>query len=123
MKKSHLVIFGVFAAIFVVVIPFWAIDREGSSGASPEAVPEEQEDAKTLFQANCGPCHTLAKAGTDGIVGPNLDDILVAGQPEANYGRVLAAIEEGREGRMPADILVGEAAKEVADFVSRVAGQ
>jgi mono/diheme cytochrome c family protein len=123
MKKSHLVIFGVFAAIFVLVIPFWAINKEGSAGASPEAVPEEQEDAKTLFQTNCGPCHTLAKAGTDGVVGPNLDDILVAGQPEANRGRVLSAIDEGVGGRMPADILSGEAAEQVADFVSRVAGQ
>jgi mono/diheme cytochrome c family protein len=123
MKKSHLVIFGIFAALFVLVIPFWAIEREGSAGASPEAVAEEQEDAKTLFQANCGPCHTLAKAGTDGVIGPNLDDILVAGQPDANYGRVLDAIDEGVGGRMPADILSGEAAKQVADFVSRVAGQ
>jgi mono/diheme cytochrome c family protein len=123
MKKSNLVIFGVFAVIFVLVIPFWAISKEGGADASPEAIPEEDEGAQALFQTNCGPCHTLAKAGTDGVVGPNLDDILVPDQPEANYGRVLSAIDEGRAGRMPADILSGEAAKEVADFVSRVAGQ
>jgi mono/diheme cytochrome c family protein len=123
MKKSTLAIFGVFAALFVLVIPLWAIEKEGSAGASPEAVPEEEEGAKTLFATNCGPCHTLAKAGTDGVVGPNLDDILVAGQPEANYDRVISAIDDGVGGRMPADILSGEAAEQVADFVSREAGQ
>jgi cytochrome c6 len=123
MKKSTLVIFGVFAAIFLLVIPYWAISKEGSPDASPDAVAETDQDAKTLFQTNCGTCHTLAKAGTDGVVGPNLDDILVAGQPEANYDRILNAIDNGVGGRMPADILSGESAEEVADFVSRVAGQ
>jgi mono/diheme cytochrome c family protein len=123
MKKSNLVIFGLFAVLFLLVIPYWAISKEGSPEASPEAVPEQDQDARTLFQTNCGTCHTLAKAGTDGIVGPNLDEILIAGQPEANYDRVLNAIDTGVGGRMPADILSGEAAKEVAHFVSRVAGE
>jgi plastocyanin len=29
---------------------------------------------KTLFVAQCGSCHTLARAHTTGVVGPNLDD-------------------------------------------------
>jgi mono/diheme cytochrome c family protein len=122
MKKSTLAIFGVFAVIFAVVIPFWAISSEGKPSASPEAVAPEDQDAKTLFQSSCGPCHTLAKAGTDGVVGPNLDDILVPGQPEANLDRVMNAIDNGVGGRMPADILEGEAAEQVADFVARNAG-
>lgn len=32
-------------------------------------------DAKGIFTANCAPCHTLTKAGTNGTVGPNLDDL------------------------------------------------
>jgi cytochrome c oxidase subunit 2 len=35
-------------------------------------------DAKGIFTANCAPCHTLAKAGTNGMVGPNLDDLALA---------------------------------------------
>jgi mono/diheme cytochrome c family protein len=56
-------------------------------------------------------------------VGPNLDDLLGQGTPEANLTRVQNAIENGFEGRMPAGILQGEDAETVADFVSRVAGQ
>ena len=29
---------------------------------------------KTLFVGKCGSCHTLARAGTTGVVGPNLDE-------------------------------------------------
>ncbi|MDX6423091.1 MAG: cytochrome c oxidase subunit [Gaiellaceae bacterium] len=35
-------------------------------------------DAKGIFTANCAPCHTLTKAGTNGMVGPNLDDLSLA---------------------------------------------
>jgi mono/diheme cytochrome c family protein len=123
MSKRTFVIFGIFAVLFGVLIPLWAINKEGSEGASPEKVAASDEDAKELFQTNCGACHTLARAGTDGIVGPDLDDLLGQGTPEANYTRVLNAIKNGIEGRMPAGILQGEDAKTVADFVSRVAGQ
>jgi cbb3-type cytochrome c oxidase subunit III len=30
---------------------------------------------KDIFTANCGSCHTLADAGTNGTVGPNLDQL------------------------------------------------
>ena len=77
---------------------------------------------------NCGACHTLAKAGTDGVVGPNLDDLLAPPSPtppdpETIKPRVLAAVNNGVGGRMPAGILTGEQAETVADFVSQVAGR
>jgi mono/diheme cytochrome c family protein len=123
MSKRTFVIFGIFVVLFGVLLPLWAINKEGSEGASPEKVAASDEEAKELFQTNCGSCHTLARAGTDGIVGPNLDDLLGQGTPEANVTRVQNAIENGIEGRMPAGILQGEDAATVADFVSRVAGQ
>jgi mono/diheme cytochrome c family protein len=123
MKKSSFVIFAVFAVVFVLVIPFWAISKEGGADASPNSVASSDEEAKALFAANCGPCHTLARGGTLGLVGPDLDDLLGQTPPDANYDRVLGAIESGVGGRMPADILSGQQAEEVADFVSRVAGQ
>jgi mono/diheme cytochrome c family protein len=123
MSKRTFVIFGIFAVLFGLLIPYWAINREGSEGASPGKVAESDEDAKLLFQQSCGACHTLARAGTDGIVGPNLDDLLGGSPPDANRDRVLNAIQNGIEGRMPAGILQGEDAKTVADFVARVAGQ
>jgi cytochrome c550 len=123
MSKRTFVIFGIFAVLFAILLPLWAISKEGSEGASPEKVAASDEEAKELFETNCGACHTLARAGTDGIVGPNLDDLLGQGTPEANKTRVQNAIENGIEGRMPAGILQGEDAETVADFVSRVAGQ
>jgi mono/diheme cytochrome c family protein len=123
MSKRSFVLFGIFAVAFGLLLPYWAISKEGEEGASPEAVASSDEEAKELFQTNCGACHTLARGGTDGIVGPNLDDVLGGGTPETNQERVLTAIEDGIEGRMPAGILQGEDAELVADFVARVAGQ
>jgi cytochrome c oxidase subunit 2 len=44
----------------------------GSAGGGGEI------DAKGVFTANCAPCHTLTKAGTNGMVGPVLDDLSLA---------------------------------------------
>jgi mono/diheme cytochrome c family protein len=123
MGKRAYITFGVFAAVFAVLIPAWAISREGGASASPESVPASLQEGKQLFATNCGSCHTLAKAGTDGVVGPNLDDLLGTSTPDANKQRVLAAVNNGIAGRMPKGILTGEEADKVATFVSQVAGQ
>jgi mono/diheme cytochrome c family protein len=118
--------FGIFAAIFAIALPAWAISREGGSEASEQDVPTSLEEGKELFEINCGSCHTLAKAGTDGVVGPDLDELLAPPSappdPATIKPRVLNAIENGIEGRMPADILSGEQAEVVADFVAQTAG-
>ena len=123
MSRSAFVIFGIFAVLFGLLLPYGAISKEGGESASPEKVASSDEEAKQLFQTNCGACHTLARAGTDGIVGPDLDDLLGQGTPEANQERVENAILDGFEGRMPAGILQGEDAELVANFVARVTGQ
>jgi mono/diheme cytochrome c family protein len=123
LNKSSVAIFGVFALIFLVVIPYIAISKEGSEGSAEVTVASSDEEAQELFQTNCGSCHTLGAAGTDGVVGPNLDELLGMGTPEANRGRVLTAVDEGIAGRVLAGILGGEQAEIVADFVARTAGQ
>jgi mono/diheme cytochrome c family protein len=127
MSKGPFVIFGVFAAICLIVIPYLALAREGGGEAAPIEVESWDEDGKELFVNNCGPCHTLAAAGTDGVVGPQLDDILAPGGNatfEGNYARALNAVTCGfGNGRMPAGILQGENAQEVAAFVGAYAGQ
>jgi|SRR5215207_3182197 len=127
MKRSTFVIFGLIALLLAVLIPAWAISREGGDEASPESVPTELQEGKDLFVTNCGACHTLEKAGTDGIVGPELDELLAPPSPSPPdpstiEPRVLSAVLEGRQGRMPAGILTGEQAKTVADFVARCVG-
>lgn len=127
MKRSTFIVFGLLAILFAVLLPVWALSREGSEDASPESVPASLEEGKELFITNCGACHTLAKAGTDGVVGPDLDELLAPPaptdpDPATIKPRVLAAIEDGVEGRMPAGILSGDQAQVVADFVSKCAG-
>jgi mono/diheme cytochrome c family protein len=127
MKRSTLVIFGIVAVLFAVVIPAWAISREGGGSASPQSVPADLQGGKDLFVTNCGSCHTLYKAGTDGIVGPNLDDLLAPPSPSPPdpstiKPRVLSAVQNGLNGRMPKGILTGPQAEEVANFVAQVAG-
>jgi mono/diheme cytochrome c family protein len=127
LSRRTFFIFGLIFAFLAVLIPVWAIDKEGASTASPEHVPATLEEGKELFAVNCGNCHTLARAGTDGDFAPNLDELLAGSPPEATKQRVLGAIENGLDsptpGRMPAGIVSGEQADKVAEFVAQEAGK
>jgi len=128
MNRSTFVIFGLVVMILGVGIPAWAITQEGSESASPDEVASNLEGGKELFVTNCGACHTLAKAGTDGVIGPNLDELLAppsasAPDPATIKPRVLSAINNGVGGRMPKGVLSGQQAEEAATFVAQVAGQ
>jgi mono/diheme cytochrome c family protein len=128
MNRGTFVIFGLVVLILGIGIPAWAISQEGSESASAESVASSLEEGKELFVTNCGACHTLAKAGTDGVIGPNLDELLAPPtapppDPSTIKPRVLAAIENGVGGRMPKGVLTGQQADEVANFVAQVAGQ
>jgi len=122
--KRPIVMFIVLAAICLVVLPLWAILSKGGADASPEAsVPSADRQGLEIFQINCGACHTLAAAGTDGKIGPNLDQLLATGAKspdtvKSNYDRVLSAVEQGISGRMPKGLVQGEQAKIVARFVA-----
>jgi mono/diheme cytochrome c family protein len=134
MSKRTFVIFGILAVCLAVLIPFWAFRSEGDEDSGTLSVPSSLEEGKDLFATNCGNCHTLAAAGTQGNFGPNLDDLLApqgqATSPEAAKGIeavVLNALRNGVDnadtpGRMPAGMLEGEQAKAVAEFVGREAG-
>lgn len=138
MSKRPFVIFGLLIAILAGLIPYLAFRSDGDpdTGVS-KGVPSDLETGQMLFETNCGTCHTLYAAGTDGNFGPDLDSLLApAGPPagetagdtiKATQGRVLNAINEGIDsstpGRMPGGILSGQQADEVASFVAAVAGQ
>jgi mono/diheme cytochrome c family protein len=137
MSKKTFVIFGLLVVFLAVLIPWLAFRADGDSAEGAE-VPAGLEAGKSLFQTNCGSCHTLYAGETDGNFGPDLDQLLApAGPPEgssaeqtieATEGRVLNAIEEGVDssttpGRMPPGILSGPQAEEVAEFVARTAGE
>jgi mono/diheme cytochrome c family protein len=98
---------------------------------------------KQLFQQKCGSCHTLADAGTQGKVGPNLDDAFAGprtqGFKESTirnvvHGQILfptsnpSGVIEGPDGTeqrapgMPAKLVTGSDAQDVAAYVASVAG-
>jgi len=121
--KRPIIMFVVLAAICLVVLPFWALQSKGGADASPEAsVPAADKQGLEIFQINCGACHTLAAAGTDGIIGPNLDQRFGTGAKsslqKSTYKTVLTTIKNGRGGRMPKGLVQGEQAQTVAQFVA-----
>jgi cytochrome c551 len=78
------------------------------------------ERGRSTFAKYCATCHTLRGANAVGRVGPNLDALR---PPKA---LVLDAIKKGRargNGQMPAMLLQGQDATDVADFVAAVAGR
>ena len=138
MSKKTFVIFGLLVIFFAVLIPWLAFRSDGDAARGAQQVPSDLKEGQSLFQTNCGTCHTLYAAGTDGNFGPNLDELLAPTGPpegpkaqqtiEGTEGRVLNAVENGVDssttsGRMPAGILNGEQAKEVAEFVAATAGE
>jgi mono/diheme cytochrome c family protein len=136
MSKRTFIWFGILVLVLAVVIPFAAFRSKGDADSSDSA---KTKDAKALFVTNCGTCHTLYSAGTDGNYAPNLDELLApTGPPEGDpekvkstikstEGRVLNAVENGinsgTPGRMPGGILNEQQAKEVANFVATTAGE
>ncbi|HEY5052123.1 MAG TPA: c-type cytochrome [Solirubrobacterales bacterium] len=138
MKKRTFVIFGLLVVFLAVLIPWLAFRDRGDAATGAQDVPANLKIGQTLFQTNCGTCHTLYAAGTDGNYAPNLDVLLAPlgppSGPEAaqtikqTKSRVLNAIENGVDsttttGRMPAGILNGQQAHEVAEFVAQTAGE
>ena len=89
------------------------------SGGGGAAVNADVAAGKQIFQQNCGTCHTLADAGTNGQVGPVLDQI------KPDMQRVLNALKKGGlgSGTMPANLVTGKQAQQVAKYVSTVAGK
>lgn len=142
---TGILVFGAIVVAFGLGIPALVIDDnstdEGGGGGATAAAPEssaggdqapEESSAQTggggeaasaegkqIFSQSCGTCHTLGDAGTSGSVGPNLDDLA------PDKARVQRAIENGGAGTgaMPANIVTGQEAEAVADYVASVAGK
>lgn len=98
-----------------------------------------QEDAdlergRELFVAKCGTCHVLSEAATTAETGPNLDAAFAAARAAGNdqdtiEGVVQSQIENPRPAPpeqtdlyMPANLVSGQDAENVAAYVGSVAG-
>jgi cbb3-type cytochrome c oxidase subunit III len=110
-----------------------------SAGARPDTNAGEQ-----LFKQSCGSCHTLQAAGTAGTIGPNLDDAFATsrqeGYPDSTIENVVldqirlgsgsiatyTTVKHGQgltpQTQMPANLVKGQDAVNVAAYVASVAG-
>ena len=121
--------------LVAIVLGALALLAAGGCGGDDEVTGQEganRSKGKELFVAgsdgnpSCGSCHTLAAAGTAGTVGPNLDTALgwscSQGFEESTvYSVVLGQIDLA-QGAMPADLVTGQDAVDVAGYVASVAG-
>ena len=105
----------------------------------------DTQSGQQLFTTSCGTCHTLSAAGTSGNIGPNLDNAFAAdvqeGYPQSVIENVVldqirlgsgpiatyTTVKNGQgltpQTTMPANILKGQDALDVAAYVASVAGQ
>lgn len=108
------------AAVRAVAVALWAMGCTVAQAADGDA--QQLARGKLLFTQQavpaCAVCHTLREAGSEGAVGPNLDEL----KPDAN--RVSTAMRNGlgnmpsfRDGLSPQDI------EALARYVSTVAGR
>lgn len=82
---------------------------------------------KQLFVAKCASCHTLAHAGQGGSVGPNLDDAFRQDRKDGVKSTSIQGLVSywidfpNVQGVMPARLLTGQKAQDVAAYVATVA--
>jgi mono/diheme cytochrome c family protein len=107
-------------ALLTVLVPL-------ATALSLTACGREEADlsnGKAQFVQQCGSCHALSRAGTQGQTGPSLDaafrGALRAGMNrETVQGVVRDQIANPRNGsQMPADLVTGEDARDVAAYVA-----
>jgi mono/diheme cytochrome c family protein len=134
-RRAAGVIFAIVYLGFGIAIPLgFLIGNHANANAQVGGyrLSRPEKSGRQLFGAHCGVCHTLAGANAVGKVGPNLDTIKPA------ESLVLHTIENGclqspppgdaaqsclGEGNMPANIIQGQQATDVAKFVAQVAGR
>lgn len=82
---------------------------------------------KQVFVAKCGSCHTLARAATKGIIGPNLDEAFRASVAEGEQRNSIRSVVEYQveypnpEGVMPKGLAHGAALSDIAAYVAQAA--
>jgi len=134
-RKALNLMFVIVYVGFGTVLPFVFLHGNNANASGQVGgirLTAAEKAGRELFGQHCAVCHTLAAANAIGKVGPNLDTI----QPSEQL--VLHTIANGclqsppssdaqetclGQGTMPAQIVQGEQAQQIAEFVSKVAGK
>jgi mono/diheme cytochrome c family protein len=123
-RRGATLLFVLSILLLGIAVPAAVIATDKSRDSIPEANVKKltplQQRGRELFGERCKNCHSLAAAKATAKVGPNLDDLR---PPKA---LVLDAIRNGRargNGNMAADLVLGEDAEAVAQFVAVAVGQ
>ncbi|MGZ8697460.1 MAG: c-type cytochrome [Gaiellaceae bacterium] len=112
-----------------------ALSALAASGCGTSGLPDgsgEAANGRELFIPKCGTCHELADAGTRGQVGPNLDNAFRQSREDGLGERTIESVVRGQISYpvvdpptgatgMPADIVTGDDADDVAAYVASVA--
>jgi plastocyanin len=102
------------------VVALSACSTEPDGGATANLIKGKQ-----LFVSKCGSCHTLNRALTKGTTGPNLDQAfqqaLKDGMKRSGFRGAIHGwiLHPNRNGVMPAKIVSGDDAYDVAAYVAR----
>jgi plastocyanin len=118
------------------VVASLAAASAGLAGCTLKSGGEDVVQGKKLFVSRCGTCHTLARAGTKGTVGPNLDEAFRRSRQDGMKDSMFMGVIERQienpninpqvdpqTGKtlpsMPANIVTGLAARNVAAYVAQ----
>ena len=122
-RRGATALFLLALVVLGVAVPAAVIATDKGRDSIPEAnvkkLTDLQQHGRELFSQRCKNCHTLAAAKATARVGPNLDQLR---PPKA---LVRDAIEKGRangSGNLAADLVQGEDAEAVAQFVAVATG-
>jgi mono/diheme cytochrome c family protein len=132
-SSISITMFVVTAVVFGIGLPLLMLTgnhHNASAQVGGITLTANEKSGRELFGQHCGVCHTLAAANAVGKVGPNLDILKPA------KSTVLNTINNGclpnppkgsnegclGQGVMPAAVVEGQDAQNVAAFVAKVAG-
>jgi mono/diheme cytochrome c family protein len=121
------VVVGVLVVLLGVLVPALVVAAAKEDDTAPGGVTlsAAEQNGREVFAQRCATCHTLKAANAVGKVGPNLDQLVGGLDPKGQKPFILSAIKQGRaqgRGQMPAALVDGQDAQDVAAFVSAVAG-
>ena len=90
--------------------------------------PSELTNGKQLFIEKCSACHKLARVGQGGTQGPDLDEAFAQARRDGMNAETVEGVvfkqigNPRRNSAMPADLVKGDDARDVAAYVGEVAG-